>query len=72
MHRLMRGRLGTAVLKAMLSRGLDPNGATDEEIEAVFYEPDALALQLTPDDTEFEDLEQYHRRPRYTFTVRAD
>src|SRR3954468_1961984 len=49
MHKLMRGRLGTAVLKAMLDRGLDPNGATDDEVEAVFYAPDSLVLRLTPD-----------------------
>jgi len=71
MHRLMRGRLGTAVLKAILAGGVDPNGATDDEIESVFYAPDSLAVRLTPTD-EFEDLEEYHRRPRYRFTVRMD
>jgi len=72
MHRLMKGRLGTAVLKAILDGGVDPNGATDDEIEAIFYKPDALAVRLTPPEGEFEDLEEYHRRPRYRFTVRMD
>jgi pimeloyl-ACP methyl ester carboxylesterase len=72
MHRLMKGRLGTAVLKAILAGGVDPNGATDDEIESVFYAPDSLAVRLTPPDQEFEDLEEYHRRPRYRFTVKMD
>jgi hypothetical protein len=72
MHRLMKGRLGTAVLKALLDAGVDPNGATDDEIESVFYKPGALALRLTPPEAEFEDLEEYHRRPRYRFTVKMD
>jgi pimeloyl-ACP methyl ester carboxylesterase len=72
MHRLMRGRLGTAVLKAMLRKGVDPNGASLDEIEAVFYEPDALVLRLTPDEQRFEDLEEYHRRPRYEFSITMD
>jgi hypothetical protein len=72
MHKLMRGRLGTAVLRAMLDKKIDPNGASDDEIEAAFYAPDALVLRLTPDAGEFEDLEVYHRKPRYEFTVTAD
>ena len=72
MHRLMRGRLGTAVLKAILEGGVDPNGATDDEIESIFYTPDSLAVRLTPDNREFEDLEEYHRQPRYRFTVTMD
>ena len=47
-HRLMQGRLGTAVLKAILDAGIDPNDATDDEIESAFYRPDALVLRLTP------------------------
>ncbi len=70
MHRLMRGRLGTAVLKAMMDGGLDPADATKDDIESVFYKPDALAVRLTPDG-EYHDREELHRRPRYRFTVRA-
>jgi hypothetical protein len=68
----MKGRLGTAVLRAILAGGIDPNDATDDEIESVFYEPDALVVQLTPSIEGFQDLEDYHRRPRYRFTVRLD
>lgn len=72
MHRLMKGRLGTAVLKAILDGGVDPNGATEDEIESIFFTPDSLAVQLTPRSPDFEDLEEYHRRPRYSFSVTAD
>ena len=72
MHRLMRGRLGTAVLKAILDGGVDPNGATDDQIESVFFTPDSLAVRLTPDNADFEDLEEYHRRPRYSFSITAE
>ena len=48
MHDLMRGRLGTAVLKAQLERGIDPVDATVDEVEAALYAPDALVLELTP------------------------
>lgn len=72
MHRLMRGRLGTAVLKAILDGGVDPNGATLDEIESIFYTDDSLAVRLTPRGDDFVDLEEYHRRPRYRFTVKMD
>src|SRR3954447_13424565 len=42
MHMLMKGRLGTAVLKAILAGGIDPNDASDDEIESVFYTPASL------------------------------
>jgi pimeloyl-ACP methyl ester carboxylesterase len=72
MHRLMRGRLGTAVLKAQLVRGVDPNDATVEEVESAFYEAGSLALRLTPDASGFRDTEELHRRPRYRFSVHID
>jgi pimeloyl-ACP methyl ester carboxylesterase len=72
MHQLMKGRLGTAVLKAILAGGIDPNDASDDEIESVFYTPDSLAVKLTPSIEGFQDLEEHHRRPRYRFTVRMD
>jgi pimeloyl-ACP methyl ester carboxylesterase len=72
MHQLMKGRLGTAVLKAILAGGVDPNGASLDAIESVFYAPDSLVVRLTPPEDEFEDLEEYHRRPRYRFTVKMD
>ena len=72
MHRLMRGRLGTAVLRAQLTRGIDPNDATEDEIESAFYAPGSLALRLTPDSSGFRDTAELHRRPRYRFSVRMD
>ena len=47
MHALMRGRLGTAVLKAQLAPASTVD-ATDDEVEAALYEPGALVLELTP------------------------
>jgi len=70
MHNLMRGRLGTAVLKVQLERGVDPVGATDDEVEAVLYAPDALVLELTPRQR-FHDTEDLHRPPRYRWKVLA-
>ncbi|MDP1821160.1 MAG: alpha/beta hydrolase [Acidimicrobiales bacterium] len=68
MHALMRGRLGTAVLKAKLDRGVDPAGATDDEVEAALYAPDALVLELTPRQR-VHDTEDLHRPPRYRWQL---
>ena len=65
---LMRGRLGTAVLKAKLARGVDPVDATDDEVEAALYAPDALVLELTPRQR-FHDTEELHRPPRFSWKV---
>jgi hypothetical protein len=65
-HELMKGRLGTALLKALLAAGVDPNGATDDEIEAALYEPDAPVLRMTPPVDRLE-IEAHHARPRYKF-----
>lgn len=67
MHALMRGRLGTAVLKARLEHGLDLD-ATDDEVEAALYEPGALVLELTPRQA-FHDTEDLHRPPRYRWKL---
>lgn len=67
MHALMRGRLGTAVLKARLEQGLDAD-ATDDEIEAAMYAPGALVLELTPRQR-FHDTEDLHRPPRYRWRL---
>jgi len=71
MLRLMQGRLGTAVLKAILDGGVDPNGATEDEIESVFYRRRSLVQRLTPRGP-LQDLDGVHRRPRYRFTIRMD
>ena len=67
---LMRGRLGTAVLKAKLDRGIDPADATDDEVEAALYAPGALVLELTPRQR-FHDTEELHRPPRYDWKILA-
>ena len=68
MHALMRGRLGTAVLKAQLRHGVDPVDASDDEVEAALYAPDALVLDLTPRQRAH-DTEDLHRPPRYQWEV---
>jgi pimeloyl-ACP methyl ester carboxylesterase len=65
---LMRGRLGTAVLRAKLNRGVDPADATDDEVEAALYKPDALVLELTPRQ-KHHDTEDLHRPPRYRWRL---
>ncbi len=65
---LMRGRLGTAVLKAKLARGIDPHDATDDDVEAALYPPDALVLELTPKQRHH-DTEDLHRPPRYRWRL---
>jgi pimeloyl-ACP methyl ester carboxylesterase len=67
-HALMRGRLGTAVLKAQLDAGVDPVDSTDDDVEAALYEPDALVLQLTPRQRHH-DAAELHRPPRYRWRV---
>jgi len=67
MHALMRGRLGTAVLKTRLEHGLDVD-ATDDDIEDALYEPGALVLELTPRQ-QFHDTEDLHRPPRYRWRI---
>ncbi len=67
-HALMRGRLGTAVLKAQLDAGVDPVDATDDDVEAALYEPDALVLELTP-RLRHHDVDELHRAPRFRWKV---
>ena len=69
MHALMRGRLGTAVLKARLAHGLELD-APIEDVEAALYEPGSLVLELTPRQ-QFHDTEDLHRAPRYRWKVLA-
>jgi pimeloyl-ACP methyl ester carboxylesterase len=70
-HELMKGRLGTATLKAMLDAGVDPNGASDDDVEAALYAPGARVLALTP-TADPVDLPVPHRRPRYRFATVDD
>lgn len=63
---LSDGPLGQAFAAALASHDLDPDAPVDE-IEAAFYEPDALALALTP-PLEFESTDAEFRPPRYRFS----
>ncbi len=45
-----------------------PLDATDDEVEAALYAPDALVLELTPREG-FHDTEELHRPPRFQWTV---
>lgn len=67
MHALMRGRLGTAILRARLRHGLDSD-ATVDDLEEALYEPGALVLELTPRQS-FHDTEDLHRPPRYRWKL---
>jgi pimeloyl-ACP methyl ester carboxylesterase len=69
MLELMRGRLGTARLKAVMAGGVDPAGASAEEVESVFFEPGALVALLTP-SAPWEDREDMHHQPRYRWTIK--
>jgi pimeloyl-ACP methyl ester carboxylesterase len=64
---LMRGRLGTAVLKTKLRNGVDLDDG-DDAVEAALYAPDALVLQLTPRQRHH-DTEDLHRKPRYRWRL---
>jgi pimeloyl-ACP methyl ester carboxylesterase len=64
---LMSGRLGTAVLKAKLSHGIDVDASADE-VEDALYAPDALVLELTPRQ-ERADGPDLHRPPRYRWYI---
>jgi len=68
MHELMKGRLGTARLKALLAAGVDPNEATVDEIESAFFAPGSLVAELTPDQP-WDDRQDLHHPPRYRWSV---
>lgn len=72
LHELMKGRLGTAVLKARLEAGHD-HDATRAELERspLFYDEGALAVTLTPRQ-EWRDDATLHRAPRYRWHVERD
>lgn len=65
---LMQGQLGTAVLRALLMRGVDPVDATIDDREAAFCDPDSLIAELTPRQRHI-DTDGLHRPPRYRFSL---
>jgi pimeloyl-ACP methyl ester carboxylesterase len=67
MHALMRGRLGTAVLRAKLHHGVDLD-ADQDEVEDALYAPGALVRELTPKQRHH-DTEDLHRPPRYRWRL---
>ena len=62
-HRPARG--------AVMAAGVDPDGATLDELESVFFEPDALRARLLDRrPSRGTDREATHQRPRYRWTDR--
>ena len=71
-HELMKGRLGTAVLKARLDAGIDGDTPRSEiETSGRFYAPDALVVALTPRQSWHDDA-RLHRAPRYRWHIERD
>jgi pimeloyl-ACP methyl ester carboxylesterase len=68
MGELLRGRLGEARREALEDEGLDPDGATIQEIEDALYDPGAKVLELTP-PLEFEPVAARRHRPRFRWTI---
>ena len=62
---LLEDRLGAAIRQAITAAGA---GSVDD-LEAMFYEPDAPILALTPELT-YTRINETHRQPRYGWTVR--
>src|SRR3546814_2756212 len=67
MLELMKGRLGTAVLKTRLDSGVDVD-ATPDEVEAALYGEAALVLELTPRQA-FIATAELHRPPRFEWSL---
>ncbi len=70
-YELLGERLGTAQRRALLHAGLVPGEATPADVEAAFYEPDALVRHLAPPEatTGTGRPAPPARRPRYRWTV---
>jgi len=61
---LLRGRLGDAIRDGIGAAGAE----TRDELEAIFYEPDAPILALTPPMGPIVP-DEVHRLPRFRWTV---
>jgi pimeloyl-ACP methyl ester carboxylesterase len=71
-HELMRKELGTAVLRSKMKAGMEGDEPRSEvDANAWFYDPDSLAVALTPDQP-WHDDQQLHRAPRYRWRFERD
>jgi pimeloyl-ACP methyl ester carboxylesterase len=61
---LLEDRLGAAIRHSITAAG----ASSVEELEEVFYEPEAPILELTP-ALQFTRLDEAHRRPRYRWRI---
>ncbi|MCC5952613.1 MAG: alpha/beta hydrolase [Acidimicrobiia bacterium] len=61
---LLEGRLGGAIRTDITAAG----AADRDELESIYYEPDAAILALTPELT-YTRLNDTHRLPRYRWTI---
>ncbi|MBA2283606.1 MAG: alpha/beta hydrolase [Actinomycetota bacterium] len=68
---LMKGELGTAVLRAKLKAGIDSGDRSEIDQSPAFYDPDSLAVALTPHQPWHDDA-GLHRKARYTWRIGRD
>jgi hypothetical protein len=68
---LMKGELGTAVLRARLKAGIDSDDRGDVDRSPAFYTEDSLAVAITPKQSWHDDA-TVHRQPRYAWRTTRD
>jgi pimeloyl-ACP methyl ester carboxylesterase len=66
---LLHGAFGEAYRQAVRDRGLDPDVASLEDVEAALYAPDAPIRAMTP-RLEFARLAARRRRPAYSYDIK--
>ncbi len=66
---LLHGDFGEAYREAVRDRGLDPDVARLDDVEAAFYAPDAPIRAMTP-RLEFARLSARRRRPAYEYDIK--
>lgn len=66
---LLHGSLGEAYRGAVRGRGLDPDTATLEEVEAAMFSADARIRELTP-PLEFARVGARRRKPAYRYSIK--
>lgn len=65
---LLEGRLGASCDRALRAGGADPDRATVDDVERALYEPDALAIRLTPELPRVVDLRGDRPAPHYRWS----